>query len=79
MTTSILALTDARGNLTRLRLRPGQRYDRVEVPPLIADKAFDSDSLVAELDERGARIVTRGTPAGREGSRSMPRFTHSAT
>jgi len=78
MTTSILALTDARGNLTRFRLRPGQ-YDRVEGPPLIADKAFDSDSLVAELDERGAKIVTRGTPAGREGSRSMPRFTHSAT
>ena len=78
MTTNILALTDARGNLTRFRLRPGQ-YDRVEGPPLIADKAFDSDALVAELDERGAKIVTRGTPAGREGSRSMPRFTHSAT
>lgn len=45
---------------------PGNRYDSVEVPPLIegiafdgliADKAFDSNALVAELNERGARIV----------------------
>lgn len=78
MTTNILALTDARGNLTRFRLRPGQ-YDRVEGPPLIADKAFDSNSLVAELNERGAKIVIRGIPAGRESSRSMPQPKHGAT
>ena len=35
MTTKILALTDALGNLVRFRLMPGQRYDSVEVPPLI--------------------------------------------
>ena len=66
MMTKILALTDALGNLVRFRLMPGQRYDSVEVPPLIdgltfdgfiADKAFDSNALVAELNARGARIV----------------------
>ena len=71
MTTKILALTDALGNLVRFRLMPGQRYDSVEVPPLIdgitfdgliADKAFDSNALVAELNERGARIVISQHP-----------------
>ena len=66
MTTRILALTDALGNLVRFRLMPGQRYDSVEVPPLIdgiafdgliADKAFDSNALVAQLNDRGARVV----------------------
>jgi transposase len=71
MTTKILALTDALGNLVRFRLMPGNRYDSVEVPPLIdgiafdgliADKAFDSNALVAELNERGARIVISQHP-----------------
>ena len=66
MTTKLLALTDALGTLVRFRLMPGQRYDSVEVPPpidglafdgLIADKAFDSNALVAELNGRGARLV----------------------
>lgn len=72
MTTKILALTDALGNLVRFRLMPGQRYDSVEVPPLIdgiafdgliADKAFDSNALVAELNDHGARIVISQHPA----------------
>ncbi|ABQ29329.1 IS5 family transposase [Acidiphilium multivorum] len=72
MTTKILALTDALGNLVRFRLMPGNRYDSIEVPPLIdnvefggliADKAFDSNALVAELNERGARIVISQHPA----------------
>jgi len=71
MTTKILALTDALGNLVRFRLMPGQRYDGIGVPPLIdgvafqgliADKAFDSNALVAELNERGARIVISQHP-----------------
>jgi len=66
MTTKLLELTDALGNLVRFRLMPGQRHDSVEVAPLIegatfeafiADKAFDSNALIAALDERGARIV----------------------
>jgi hypothetical protein len=35
MTTKILALVDALGNLVRFILLPGQRYDTVGVPPLI--------------------------------------------
>ena len=53
MTTKILALTDALGNLVRFVLLPGQRFDTVGVAPLIeglefgaliADKAFDSNA-----------------------------------
>ncbi|WP_149026388.1 IS5 family transposase [Acetobacter aceti] len=71
MTTKILALTDALGNLVRFRLMPGQRFDSVDVPPLIdglefdafiADKAFDSNSIIADLDERGATVVISQHP-----------------
>jgi len=71
MTTKILALTDALGNLVRFILLPGHRFDSIGVPPLIdgiafegliADKAFDNNSLVAELNERGARIVISQHP-----------------
>jgi transposase len=66
MTTKILALTDALGNLVRFVLLPGQRFDTVGVAPLlqgvefgglIADKAFDADWIVADLNERGAKVV----------------------
>jgi transposase len=59
-------LTDALGNLVRFVLLPGHRFDTVGVPPLIAglafealiaDKAFDSNALIADLDERGAKVV----------------------
>jgi len=72
MTTKILALTDALGNLVRFVLLPGQRFDTVGVAPLIdglafggfiADKAFDSNSIIAELNERGAKIVISQHPA----------------
>ena len=71
MTTKILALTDALGNLVRFVLLPGHRFDTVGVPPLfdgidfgalIADKAFDSNTIVADLDERGAKIVISQHP-----------------
>ena len=71
MTTKILALTDALGNLVRFVLLPGHRFDTVRVPPLIdgvsfealiADKAFDSDAIIADLNERGARIVISQHP-----------------
>jgi len=57
MTTKILALTDALGNLVRFQLMPGHRFDTVGVAPLIegvefgallADKAFDSNDIIAE-------------------------------
>lgn len=71
MTTKILALTDALGNLVRFVLLPGHRFDTVGVPllfdgidfgALIADKAFDSNTIVANLDERGAKIVISQHP-----------------
>jgi len=46
MSTKILMLTDALGNLVRFVLLPGQRHDTVGVVPLIEDVAFES--LIAE-------------------------------
>ena len=40
MTTKILALTDALGNLVRFVLLPGQRFDTVGVAPLIEGVEF---------------------------------------
>ncbi len=71
MTTKILALTDALGNLVRFQLVPGNRFDSVGVAPLIdgiafgaliVDKAFDSNDIVADLNERGAKIVISQHP-----------------
>jgi transposase len=71
MTTKIVALTDALGNLVRFVLLPGHRFETVGVPPLldglsfdglIADKAFDSNQIIADLDERGAKIVISQHP-----------------
>src|SRR3954447_9249826 len=66
LTTKIVALVDALGNLARFVLLPGQHHDTVGVRPLIegvafgarlGDKAFDADWLRAELDDRGAAAV----------------------
>ena len=66
MTTKIVALVDALGNLARFVLLPGQRHDTIGVAPLIhdlefaallADKAFDVDWLREDLDKRGASAV----------------------
>src|SRR2546429_314600 len=52
-------------------LPPGQRFDTVGVPPLIeglafdaliADKAFDSNIIIADLDARGAKAVISQHP-----------------
>jgi len=71
MTTKLLALCDALGNLVRFVLLPGHRFDTVGVPPLIdgvsfaaliADKAFDSNAIIDDLNERGAKIVIAQHP-----------------
>src|ERR671921_2042073 len=63
---TIVALVDALGNLVRFVLLPGQRHDSAGVAPLLtdldfaallADKAFDSDGIRADLDDRGAAAV----------------------
>ena len=71
MTTKILALTDGLGNLVRFVLLPGQRFDTVGVAPLLAgiefgallaDKAFDSNAIIADLDQRGAKVIISQHP-----------------
>ena len=71
MTTKILALTDALGNLVRFVLLPGQRFDTLGVAPLIeglefdafiADTAFDSNDIIADLHRRGAKVVIAQHP-----------------
>ena len=71
MTTKILALIDALGNLVHFVLLPGQRFDTVGVEPLIeginfgaliGDKAFDSNTIIATLNNRGAKIVISQHP-----------------
>lgn len=66
MTTKIVALVDALGNLFNFHLLPGQAHDMKGVAPLIdnvsfgallADKAFDADWLLSELDRRGTAAV----------------------
>jgi transposase len=70
-TTKILALSDALGNLVRFELLPGNRYDTVGAAPLIdgiefdallADKAFDANWIVEEVDSRGAQVVISQRP-----------------
>lgn len=59
-------MVDAPGNLVRFLLLPGQAHDMKGVAPLIrgvrfdallAEKAFDANWLLEELDKRGATAV----------------------
>jgi transposase len=61
-----VALVDALGNLVRFLLLPGQTHNMKGVAPLIkdisfdallADKAFDADWLLQDLNARGATAV----------------------
>ena len=66
MTTKIHAIVDALGNPVALSLTPGQAHDITQAEPLLdqvepgaflADKGYDSDALVATLQERGITPV----------------------
>jgi len=66
MTTKIMAMVDALGNLVDFTLLKGQRHDIAGVKPLIkdkafgallADKAFDADWLLLDLESRGSKAV----------------------
>lgn len=66
LTTKIVALVDALGNLSRFLLLPGQRHDSIGAEPLldgielgalIADKGFDNNWLRQELNDRGTLAV----------------------
>jgi hypothetical protein len=73
-----LALTDALGNLARFVLLPDHRFDTIGVAPLIkdiefggliADKAFDSNWIVEDLNERKAKIVISQTSKAHQAAR----------
>jgi putative transposase len=66
LTTKIHAVVDALGNPVALSLTPGQAADITQAKPLLeglepdallADKGYDSDALIADLDERGIMPV----------------------
>ena len=86
MTTKIVALTDALGSLVRFVLLPGQRFETAGVPPLIdgvtfgaliADKSFDSNAIIAELD--APRPSSLSIPAALSLSSSTRRCTNGVT
>ena len=69
-------------------LLAGQRFDTVGVAPLIdgvefdaliADKAFDSDAIIAELNERGAKSSSPNIHAAQSRSPSTGRCTNGVT
>jgi transposase len=71
LTAKILALTDALGNLVKFILMPGQRNDIMGVKELIAevtfgallaDKAFDANWLIQDLEVRDAQAVISQMP-----------------
>ena len=71
MTTKILALSDTLAILVGFELLPGQRHDTVGVAALvagqdfgalIADKAFDADWIIEELERRDAEVVISQHP-----------------
>lgn len=66
MTSKLHVASDAKGRLVRCRLTAGQCHDAPQAVPLleglapqvlIADRAYDSDALVAELTARGMQVV----------------------
>ncbi len=70
-------MCDALGNLADFVLLPGQRHDTIGVAELIdgwefegfiADKAFDAEWIVEEMERRGADIVISQHP-----NRTTPR------
>jgi transposase len=81
LTTKIHALVDAEGRPVALKLTPGQAHDGKsaegmldglgEGQILLADRAYDSDKLRANLAERGAWANVRSMP----GRKNIPAFS----
>ena len=88
MTTKVVALTDALGNLVRFVLLPGQRFDTVGFPPLvdgisfaalIADKAFDSNAITPTSTHAAPRSSSPSIRAAFLRSSLIERCTNGAT
>lgn len=73
MTTKILALTDALGNLVRFELLPGNRYDTIGVAPLIDGIDFD-----ALLGDKASMPTGSSKNSINEGRKSSYRSGHNA-
>ncbi len=83
-----MAVTDALGYLVHFVILPGQAHDLkgteevlagLDCDALIADKAFDADSLLADLESRRIKAVTpakRNPTAIREHDRDMYAWQH---
>jgi transposase len=88
MTTKGLAPTGALGNLVRFVLLPGHRFDTVGVPPLIdglyfgaliADKAFGSNTLIADLNSAApssSSLNIHSAPSPCRSTRKMYKWLH---
>ena len=68
MTTRALALTDAPGNLVRFALMPGHRFGTIAVEPLfdrvrlggpIVNKAYDTNAILADLNQRNCSLYLK--------------------
>lgn len=82
-TTKIHAVVDGLGNPTKVSLTEGQAHDVTQAPAILrdswsrwilADKAYDSDALIAEIDSRGSTAVIpsrRGRRIARPHDRAM--------
>lgn len=67
MSTKIHALVDALGNPVEVSLTPGQTHDITEAGKLLegkvasiyfaADKAYDCDAFIAQIEATGAQVV----------------------
>jgi transposase len=89
LTTKIHALVDAEGHPIRLKLTEGQTHDgRSAVDMfetleawhiLLADRAYDSDTLRTMMTERGARANIAPCPTASKPSRSARGSIASAT
>jgi transposase len=89
LTTKIHALVDALGNPVELILTPGQAHDLACAEPLIAnsapdaliaDKAYDADTLIDTFTDRGiAPVIPRPRPTARPSGNATSRFTENAT
>ena len=75
MTTKIHAVVDALGNPVAFTLTPGQAADITQAAPLLekikpgaflADKGYDSDTLIQALEARGITPVIPSTANRRE-------------
>ena len=74
MTTKIVTMVDALGNLLRFVLLPGQRHvEGIAFDAILGDRAFDVVWLRVEPNKRGACAVIPRNPTGKPASTTAGR------